>query len=44
MNRNDLSKFLFPIKLDDDGNIQVKYRFGIFSVIIWKLYCMITGE
>lgn len=44
MNRDKLSKFLFPIEFDDNGNLSVKFRFGIFSVLIWKLYCFITGE
>lgn len=46
--RNKLSNFLFPIVTENEKNglakLSVKFRFGIFSVIIWKIFCLITGE
>lgn len=41
--RDKLSKFLFPIK-SENGELRVEFRFGIFSALIWKIFCFITGE
>ena len=42
--KNKISKFLFPIEIDELGHMTVKFRFGIFTVPIWKLYCLLTRE
>lgn len=46
--RDKLSKFLFPVIMKDNkdgtGEFEIKFRFGIFSIIIWKIFCLLTGE
>lgn len=46
--RDKLSKFLFPVITERKENglaeLKVVFRFGIFSVIIWKIFCFIFGD
>lgn len=46
--RDKVSKFLFPIKSrkTEDGKTEfyLTIRFGIFSILLWDLYCRIFGN
>lgn len=41
--RDKVSKFLFPLE-SKNGELKISFRFGIFSVLLWKLFTLIFGE
>lgn len=38
--RDKISKFLFPLE-SNNGELKIRFRFGIFSVLLWKLFTLI---